>query len=275
MSRLADRFAALKADGRAGLVTFVTAGDPDLATSQAILDGLPAAGADIIELGMPFSDPMADGPAIQAASLRALKSGAGLRTTLDMVARFRRKDSATPVVLMGYFNPIYVFGVEGFCSEAAAAGVDGLIVVDLPPEEAAELSGPARAAGIDVIVLTAPTTGEERLAQVLRGAGGFVYYVSIAGVTGTASAGVDAIAAAVARLRRHTSLPVAVGFGLRTAPQVAAVAKLADAAVVGSAIVERLAAGLDDQGRAGPGLVEGVLALVRTLADGIETGSCP
>ncbi|HIJ62609.1 MAG TPA: tryptophan synthase subunit alpha [Rhodospirillaceae bacterium] len=275
MSRIAARFQALKAKGRAGLVTFVTAGDPDLVTSQAILDGLPAAGADLIELGMPFSDPMADGPAIQAASLRALRSGAGMQTTLEMVARFRRGDDSTPVVLMGYFNPIYVFGVERFCRDAAAAGVDGLIVVDLPPEEAAELTGPAGAVGLDVIVLTAPTTGEARLAQVLAEASGFVYYVSIAGVTGTASAGAEAIAAAVTRLRRHTSLPVAVGFGLRTAPQVAAVAKLADAAVVGSAIVERLAAGLDASGAAGPGLVDGVLALVRDLAAGIETGSCP
>ena len=271
MSRIAVRFQALKAQGRAGLVTFVTAGDPDLVTAQAILDGLPAAGADIIELGMPFSDPMADGPAIQAASLRALRAGAGMQTTLDMVAAFRRTDSTTPVVLMGYFNPIYVFGVERFCQDAAAAGVDGLIVVDLPPEEAPELTGPATAAGIDVIVLTAPTTGDQRLGQVLQGASGFVYYVSIAGVTGTASAGGDAIAAAVTRLRRHTTLPVAVGFGLKTAAQVAVVGGLADAAVVGSAIVERLAAGLDAEGRAGPGLVAGVHALVRDLAAGLKS----
>ena len=271
MSRIAVRFQALKAQGRAGLVTFVTAGDPDLVTAQAILDGLPAAGADIIELGMPFSDPMADGPAIQAASLRALRAGAGMQTTLDMVAAFRRTDSTTPVVLMGYFNPIYVFGVERFCQDAAAAGVDGLIVVDLPPEEAPELTGPATAAGIDVIVLTAPTTGDQRLGQVLQGASGFVYYVSIAGVTGTASAGGDAIAAAVTRLRRHTTLPVAVGFGLKTAAQVAVVGGLADAAVVGSAIVERLAAGLDAEGRVGPGLVAGVHALVRDLAAGLKS----
>lgn len=271
MSRIAARFAALKDQGRAGLVTFVTAGDPDLATAQAILDGLPAAGADIIELGMPFSDPMADGPAIQAASLRALRAGAGMLTTLDMVSRFRRTDPSTPVVLMGYFNPIYVFGVERFCRDAAAAGVDGLIVVDLPPEEAAELTGPATAAGIDVIVLTAPTTGDQRLSEVLRDAGGFVYYVSIAGVTGTASAGAGAIAAAVTRLRRHTTLPVAVGFGLRTAAQVEVVGGLADAAVVGSAIVERLAAGLDAEDRAGPGLVAGVHALVRDLAAGLKS----
>ncbi len=278
MSRIAARFAALKGAGRAGLVTFVTAGDPDAATAQAILDGLPAAGADLIELGMPFSDPMADGPAIQLASQRALAAGATLASTLDMVRRFRSKDAATPIILMGYYNPIYSHGVAAFCGEAAAAGVDGLIIVDLPPEEAEELAAPARAQGIDFIFLTAPTTDEARLPVVLRQASGFVYYVSITGVTGTASASQDAIASAVSRLRRHTSLPVAVGFGLKTARQVAEVAGVADAAVVGSAIVQRLAAGLDANGKAGPGLVDDVLGLVAELAAGLcskPQGSLP
>ncbi len=270
MSRIAARFAALKAEGRAGLVTFTTAGDPDAATSQAILDGLPAAGADLIELGMPFSDPMADGPAIQAASLRALAAGAGLASTLEMVSRFRAKDDATPIILMGYYNPIYAHGVEAFCREAAAAGVDGLIVVDLPPEEAEELAGPARRIGIDFIFLTAPTTDEARLPTVLEHAAGFVYYVSITGVTGTASASREAIAAAVARLRRHTSLPLAVGFGLKTAKQIAEVGDLADAAVVGSAIVQRLASGLDAAGKAPPGLAGEVLGFVKELSAGVR-----
>lgn len=270
MSRIAGRFAALKAEGRAGLVTFLTAGDPDTATSQAILDGLPAAGADLIEIGMPFSDPMADGPAIQASSLRALTAGAGLGSTLEMVRKFRAKDAATPIVLMGYYNPIHAHGVAAFCAEAGAAGVDGLIVVDLPPEEAEELAGPARAQGIDFIFLTAPTTDDVRLPTVLASASGFVYYVSIAGITGTASASLDAIAGAMARLRRHTALPVAVGFGLKTADQVAAVGKLADAAVVGSAIVQKLADGLTADGRPKPGLVGEVLAFVRELAAGLR-----
>ena len=270
MSRIAARFAALKAEGRAGLVTFITAGDPDAGTSQAILDGLPAAGADLIELGMPFSDPMADGPAIQAASLRALAAGAGLTATLDMVRRFRAKDEATAIILMGYYNPIYAHGVETFCREAAAAGVDGLIVVDLPPEEAEELAAPARRVGIDFIFLTAPTTDDGRLPTVLEHASGFVYYVSITGVTGTASASREAIAQAVARLRRHTGLPLAVGFGLKTATQIAEVAGLADAAVVGSAIVQRLASGLDPTGRAPAGLAADVLGFVKELSAGVR-----
>jgi tryptophan synthase alpha chain len=270
VSRIARRFAGLKAEGRAGLVTFVTAGDPDPATSQAILDGLPAAGADLIEIGMPFSDPMADGPAIQAASLRALAAGATLASTLAMVTRFRERDRATPIILMGYYNPIHAHGVTAFCAEAGAAGVDGLIVVDLPPEEAEELAGPARAEGIDFIFLTAPTTDDARLPVVLAGASGFVYYVSIAGITGTVSATDAAIAAAVARLRRHTALPVAVGFGLKTADQVASVGAIADAAVVGSAIVQRMADGLTASGQAKPGLGEDILAFVGELAAGLR-----
>ncbi|HIJ39249.1 MAG TPA: tryptophan synthase subunit alpha [Rhodospirillaceae bacterium] len=270
MSRIASRFAGLRQAGRAGLVTFITAGDPDQSTSQAILDGLPKAGADLIELGMPFSDPMADGPAIQAASQRALRSGMDMAATLAMVTSFRRGDQTTPVILMGYYNPIYIYGVDQFCRDAAKAGVDGLIIVDLPPEESAELVVPAAAVGIDFIVLTAPTSDAARLPVVLQRASGFVYYVSIVGITGTASASGEAIAAAVERLRTHTDLPLAVGFGLKTAQQVKVVAGIADAAVVGSAIVERLAAGLDADGRAGPDLVAGVLDLVAALAAGVS-----
>lgn len=270
MSRIAGRFSALKAEGRAGLVTFITAGDPDRATAQALLDGLPAAGADLIELGMPFSDPMADGPAIQASSLRALNAGASLGTTLEMVRAFRVKDQLTPIILMGYYNPIHAHGVAEFCLEAAAAGVDGLIVVDLPPEEAEELAGPARGQGIDFIFLAAPTTDDARLPKVLASASGFVYYVSIAGITGTASASLEAIGGALARLRRHTALPLAVGFGLKTPAQVAAVGKIADAAVVGSAIVQKLADGLSPEAEATPGLVEGVLTFVGELAAGLR-----
>ena len=273
MTRIAARFAALKREGRPGLVSFVTAGDPDPATSQAILDGLPGAGADVIELGMPFTDPMADGPAIQASSQRALKAGATLTRTLAMVARFRAHDTATPVVLMGYYNPIYSMGVEAFCAAAREAGVDGLIIVDLPPEEAQELVPQARAAGIDFIVLTTPTTDDARLPAVLGNASGFVYYVSIAGITGTASASTDAIATAMARLRRHTRLPLAVGFGIKTPEQAATVGGLADAAVVGSAIVARVAENLDAAGHARPGLVAAVLDFVATLARGVRSVS--
>jgi tryptophan synthase alpha chain len=270
MTRISSRFAALKREGRPGLVTFVTAGDPDPATSQAILDGLPEAGADLIELGMPFTDPMADGPAIQASSLRALKSGMTLKKTLAMVGRFRTKDPETPIVLMGYYNPIYAMGTERFCVAAKEAGVDGLIVVDLPPEEAQELVPFARAAGIDFIVLTTPTTDDARLPAVLGNASGFVYYVSIAGITGTASASSDAIATAMARLRRHTKLPLAVGFGIKTPQQAAEVGALADAAVVGSAIVTRVADQLDATGKAKPGLADAVLDFVGTLAQGVR-----
>jgi tryptophan synthase alpha chain len=269
-TRIARRFAALRAEGRAGLVTYVVAGDPDAATSLALLRGLPRAGADLIELGMPFSDPMADGPAIQAAGLRALKAGMTLRGTLDLVRRFRAEDDATPIVLMGYYNPIYRYGVETFLADVRSSGVDGLIVVDLPPEEDAELCLPARAAGIDFIRLTAPTTDEARLPVVLERASGFVYYVSITGITGTKSAKAADVDAAVARLRRHTRLPVAVGFGIKTPDQVEAVARFADAAVVGTALVQRIAAHLDAAGRAGPGLVDAVLADVAALAAGVR-----
>lgn len=264
-NRIDARFAALKAEDRAGLVTFFTAGDPDYDTSLALLKALPAAGADIIELGVPFTDPMADGPAIQLAAQRALKAGMKVGRVLDLVRAFRRDDAATPIILMGYYNPIYAYGVERFVTEAAAAGVDGLIVVDLPPEEAEELTGPMRANGMAFIALTAPTTDDARLPVVLAQAAGFVYYVSITGITGTASASEDAVAQAVARLRGATTLPLAVGFGIRTPDQAAAIARHADAAVVGSALVQRLAENIGK-----PGLVEVVLADVRALAQGVR-----
>jgi tryptophan synthase alpha chain len=264
--RIARRFAALKSENRAGLVTYIVAGDPDAAISLALLRGLPQAGADLIELGMPFSDPMADGPAIQAGGLRALKAGMTLRGTLDLVRRFRAEDDETPIVLMGYYNPIYRYGVDSFLADARSSGVDGLIVVDLPPEEDAELCLPALAAGIDFIRLTAPTTDEARLPIVLERASGFVYYVSITGITGTKSARIDDVAVAIARLRRHTKLPVAVGFGIKTPDQAEAVARFADAAVVGTALVQRIAANLG----AGPKIVDAVLADVAALAAGVR-----
>jgi tryptophan synthase alpha chain len=270
VSRIARRFAALKEAGRAGLVAFVTGGDPDLATSAAILAGLPGAGADLIELGMPFSDPMADGPAVQAAGYRALKAGTTLKGILDLAAGFRRGDSATPLILMGYFNPIYRYGPARFAADAAAAGIDGLIVVDLPPEADAELRLPAVAAGLDLIRLAAPTTDGKRLPRVLDGASGFLYYVSVTGVTGTKRMDIAHVAAAVARLKRSTGLPIAVGFGIRDPDSAAAVARHADAAVVGSAIVDRIAEGLDPAGMPGPGLVPHVLDFVRGLADGVR-----
>ena len=270
MSRIEGRFAALRQEGRAGLVTYFTCGDPDAATFQKLLDGLPAAGADLIEIGMPFSDPMADGPAIQAAGLRALKAGMNLNGVLEAVRQFRRKDEATPIVLMGYYNPIYRYGVPRFVADAKSAGVDGLIIVDLPPEHDEELCLPARAAGIDFIRLATPTTDDKRLPKVLANTGGFIYYVSIAGITGTKSAAADSVTAAVARLKRHTDLPVAVGFGIRTPDQAAEVARAADAAVVGSALVERVAAALDAQGKPGANLVASVLGEVRALATGVR-----
>jgi tryptophan synthase alpha chain len=268
--RIARRFARLAAAGRGGLVAFVTAGDPDPATARALLHGLPAAGADVIEIGMPFTDPMADGPAIQASSLRALKAGATLRGTLAAVGEFRRGDADMPIVLMGYYNPIHSYGVDRFLADAKAAGVDGLIIVDLPPEEDAELCLPAIAAGINFIRLATPTTDDRRLPTVLGNTSGFLYYVSIAGITGTRSAAEDDVAAAVRRLKAHTDLPVAVGFGIRTPAQAAAVARVADAAVVGSALVGRIADHLDASGHATPGLVDAVLSLVRELADGVH-----
>ena len=269
-TRIGRRFEALKSEGRSGLVTFVTAGDPELEVSREILFGLPAAGADLIELGMPFSDPMADGPAIQASSLRALKSGMTLKKTLKLVADFRARDGDTPVVLMGYYNPIYVYGTEPFLADAKAAGVDGLIVVDLPPEEVDELWKPARAQGIDVVFLTAPTSDDERLPKIVERASGFVYYVSIAGITGTKSAVVADVDEAVRRIRRHTDLPIGVGFGIRTPDQAAEIAAVADAAVVGSALIDIVAANLDKDGKAEPGLADKLLGLVGDLAAGVR-----
>jgi tryptophan synthase alpha chain len=269
-SRIERRFAALRDAGRAGLVTFLMAADPDRETFLEILQGLPGAGADLIEIGFPFSDPMADGPVIQAAGLRALKAGIDLAGVIDLVRRFRAGDDATPIILMGYYNPIYRYGVARFLDDAKAAGIDGLIIVDLPPEEDGELCNPARDAGIDFVRLTAPTTDDARLPVVLRRSSGFVYYVAIAGITGTRSATTASIAAAVARLRRHSDLPIAVGFGIKTPAQAAAIAREADAAVVGSALVQRLADKLDAAGRATPGLVDAVLGDVAALAAGIR-----
>ena len=270
MSRIEQRFAALKGAGRAGLITYLTCGDPDLQSFAHILEGLPQAGADLIEIGMPFSDPMADGPAIQAAGLRALKAGTTLRAVLDSIHAFRAKDDATPIILMGYYNPIYRYGVPRFLEDAKASGVDGLIIVDLPPEHDEELCLPAQRAGIDFIRLATPTTDDRRLPQVLAHTTGFIYYVSIAGITGTQSAAGESVAAAVTRLKRHTALPVAVGFGIRTPAQAQEVARIADAAVVGSALVERVAAALDGAGKPLPGLAQSVLSAVRDLAQGVH-----
>jgi tryptophan synthase alpha chain len=270
VSRIATRFAKLKAEGRAGLVTFITAGDPNLETSASILAGLPKAGADLIELGMPFSDPMADGPSIQAAGYRALNAGTTLRKVLAMAAEFRAGDGETPLILMGYFNPIYSYGVERFAADAVAAGVDGVIIVDLPPEVDAELREPALAAGLELIRLATPTTDSVRLPRVLEGAGGFLYYVAVAGVTGTKSAGIGEIAAAVARLKASTQLPIAVGFGIRDPEAAAAVARHADASVVGSAIVDHIARRLDGNGKPAPALVDDVLGFVGSLAAGVR-----
>lgn len=269
-TRLDKRFAKLKAEGRAAFVTFITACDPDFDASFDILRGLPAAGADVIELGMPFTDPMADGPAIQASSQRALKSGATLKKTLELVRRFREGDNETPIVLMGYYNPIYHMGVPAFLGAAKAAGVDGLIVVDLPPEEDDELCEPALHAGLNFIRLATPTTDDKRLPAVLANTSGFVYYVSINGITGSASPEARDVAAAVARIKRHTQLPVAVGFGIRTPEQAASIAQAADGAVVGSAIVAAIAAELDAQGKMKSGGPARVLGLVADLADGVH-----
>lgn len=270
--RIAACFEHLRWENRAGLVAFITGGDPDAATSQALLEGLAGAGADVIELGMPFSDPMADGPSIQASSLRALRAGATLRAILQQVRDFRKSDNRTPLVLMGYYNPIYVYGAEDFARDARDAGVDGLIVVDLPPEEDTELRVPATQAGLHCIRLATPTTDDARLPVVLANTGGFVYYVSIAGITGTKSAASGEVTEAVSRLRRHTDLPVAVGFGIKTPQQAGGVAAVADAAVVGSALVDTIAAGLDGQGKASPGLVEDVLAFVSKMSKGVRGG---
>jgi len=269
-TRIDRRFAALKAEGRAALVTFLTAGDPDEATSRAILAALPKAGADVIELGMPFTDPMADGPAIQAASLRALSAGQDMRKTLAMVRDFRNRDDATPIVLMGYYNPIYVYGVEKFLADAGAAGIDGLIVVDLPPEEDDELCVPALRAGLNFIRLATPTTDDKRLPAVLANTSGFVYYVSVTGITGAAAPDAARVGEAVARIKRHTGLPVAVGFGVRNAEAAAAIARGADGVVVGSALIDALKATLDADGKATARTVVAVTDLVAQLAAGVR-----
>ncbi|MGH7090712.1 MAG: tryptophan synthase subunit alpha [Stellaceae bacterium] len=269
-ARIAARFAALKREGRAGLVSYFTCGDPDAGTFERLLAGLPQAGADLIEIGMPFSDPMADGPSIQAAAQRALRAGMTLAKTLAVVRRFRVRDDATPIVLMGYYNPISRYGAARFLGDAKAAGIDGLIVVDLPPEHDDELCLPALEVGIDFIRLATPTTDDARLPVVLRASAGFIYYVAVAGITGTKSAAIDSVAKAVARVKRHADLPVAVGFGIRTPLQAAEVARVADAAVVGSALVDRVAASLDGAGLAAPELVETALDDVRSLAAGVR-----
>jgi tryptophan synthase alpha chain len=273
--RLSARFTKLRAEGRAGLVTFVTASDPDFETSLAIVKGLPKAGADVIELGMPFTDPMADGPAIQAAGLRALKAGGSMTRTLDLVRRFRNGDNETPVVLMGYFNPIYRYGIARFVEDTRAAGADGLIVVDLPPEEDDELRGPAAAAGLHLVRLATPTTDALRLPKVLAHSSGFLYYVAVAGITGTKSADAADIERAVARIRASATLPIAVGFGIRTADQAAAIARFADAAVVGTAVVSTIADNLDGAGAPRQNLVDKVLAFVGDLARGVRRARAP
>jgi len=275
MTRIDSTFAALKAARRAGLVTFLMAGDPDHDTAAAIVKALPAAGADVIELGMPFTDPMADGPAIQAAGQRALKAGASLRKTLDLVRGFRRDNDTTPIVLMGYYNPIYIYGVERFLADAKAAGIDGLIVVDLPPEEDGELCIPALKAGLNFIRLATPTTDDTRLPVVLTNTSGFVYYVSITGITGSATPDAARVREAVARIKRHSALPVAVGFGVRTAAQARSIAEGADAVVVGSALVDVVQKHLDADGKPKPDTVAALTALVRELAEGVRAAARP
>ncbi len=273
MSRIDRRFAACRAEGRAALVTFVTAGDPDADTSLAILKALPRAGADLIEIGMPFTDPMADGPAVQLSSQRALKGGQTLPPTLDMVRAVRAGEADTPVILMGYYNPIYIYGVERFLKDAREAGVDGLIVVDLPPEEDDELCVPALNAGLSFIRLATPTTDDARLPAVLANTSGFVYYVSITGITGSATPDFDAVAQSVARIKAHTDLPVVVGFGIKTGRHAAAIARGADGVVVGSALVEAVRASLDGEGRATATTVTAVETLVGELAAGVRSAA--
>ncbi len=271
-TRIDRRFAELAGAGRSGLVTFVMAGDPDAATSLVLLKALPQAGADVIEVGMPFTDPMADGPAIQAAGLRALRAGQSLVKTLALVREFRKGNDATPIVLMGYYNPIYIYGVDRFIVDAKAAGVDGLIVVDLPPEEDTELCVPALKAGLNFIRLATPTTDDKRLPTVLTNTSGFVYYVSITGITGAAAPDAVRVRDAVARIKRHTDLPVAVGFGVRDAASAASIAAGAEAVVVGSALVEKVRTSLDAQGHATATTVPAVTALVAELAAGVRSG---
>jgi tryptophan synthase alpha chain len=269
-NRLSRRFAELKADNRAALVVYMAANDPDRATSTALMQQLPEAGADIIELGMPFTDPMADGPSIQKAALRGLKAGATMHATLQQVRDFRSVDDQTPVVLMGYYNPIDSYGAKAFAKDAAAAGVDGVIVVDVPPEEADELHPHLEANGVAFVMLATPTSDDARLPKILRYAGGFLYYVSILGVTGTRSAVVDEVDTAIRRIKTHTDLPVAVGFGIKTPENAAEFARIADAAVVGSAVIDRLEAALDDDGKATAQLIPNVLDFVSELADGVH-----
>ena len=270
-TRIEATFVRCRAESRAALVTYVMAGDPDPETSLAILRSLPGAGADIVEFGLPFTDPMADGPAIQAASLRALKAGQDTARTLDLVRRFREGDAETPVILMGYFNPIYVYGVERFLTDAKAAGIDGLIVVDLPPEEDDELCLPALEAGLAFIRLATPTTDDRRLPAVLANTAGFVYYVSITGITGAATPDFGKVSAAVERIKRHTALPVVVGFGVKSGAHAAAIAQGADGVVVGSALIEALKGTLDADGRATSQTVEAVTTLVQDLAAGVRS----
>lgn len=270
-ARLASTFARCRAESRAALVTYVMAGDPDAETSLAILQALPEAGADIVEFGLPFTDPMADGPAIQASGLRALKGGQDTARTLDLVRRFRAGDARTPVILMGYFNPIYIYGVERFLAEAKEAGADGFIVVDLPPECDDEFCLPALAEGLAFIRLATPTTDAKRLPAVLTNTAGFVYYVSVTGVTGAATPDFDQVGTAVALIKRHTDLPVVVGFGVRSGAHAAAIARSADGVVVGSALVDAVRASLDAEGRATSATLPAVTALVAELAEGVRS----
>jgi len=269
-TRIDARFAQLAKEGRSAFVTFLMAGDPDPATSLDIIKALPKAGADVIEIGMPFTDPMADGPSIQAAGLRALKAGMTLKKTLEMVRGFRKDDNTTPLVLMGYYNPIYIYGVDKFLADAKTAGVDGLIIVDLPPEEDTELCVPALKAGLNFIRLATPTTDDKRLPAVLANTSGFVYYVSITGITGAAAADTTAVSEAVARIKRHTKLPVCVGFGIRTPETARAIASHANGAVVGTALVDALKNSLDAEGRATGKTVNAVAELTAALAQGVK-----
>lgn len=269
-TRIDTRFAELKKAGRSAFVTFVMAGDPDPATSLEIVKALPKSGADVIELGMPFTDPMADGPSIQAAGLRALKVGMTLKKTLDLVRDFRKDDNATPIVLMGYYNPIYIYGVDKFLVDAKGAGIDGLIIVDLPPEEDDELCLPAMKAGLNFIRLATPTTDDKRLPAVLANTSGFVYYVAITGITGAAAADAMAVSGAVARIKRHTKLPVCVGFGIRTPENAQAIASHANGAVVGTALVDALKNSLDAEGRATAKTLNAVAELTSALAQGVK-----
>jgi tryptophan synthase alpha chain len=272
-TRIDARFAQLAKEGRSAFVTYVMAGDPDPATSLEVIKALPEAGADVIELGIPFTDPMADGPSIQAAGLRALKVGMTLKKTLELVSGFRKDDNATPLVLMGYYNPIYIYGVDKFLADAKSAGVDGLIVVDLPPEEDTELCIPALKAGLNFVRLATPTTDDKRLPAVLANTSGFVYYVSVTGITGGASADSKVVGDAVARIKRHTDLPVCVGFGIRTPDAARAIAERADGSVVGTALVDALRGSLDAEGRATGKTVNAVAELAAALAQGVRSAS--